>query len=122
MLGDVPEVLRRLERDAQQLRGLYDETQDALSAAGADPASPTAELRVTRAAIGARLKDAIGALETIRLNLLRLHAGSGSVESFTTHLGLALDISAEVERLVNAQAEVNQFLAPFPRRPAPTPA
>ena len=99
------------------------ESQDALSAAGhTDPGEANADVRATRDAIGTRLKDAIGALETIRLNLLRLHAGSGSVESFTTHLGLALDISADVDRLVRGHAEVNRFLSPFPHRPAATPA
>jgi hypothetical protein len=62
----------------------------------------------------------VGALETIRLNLLRLHAGSGTIEGVTTHLDLAAEVSAEVERMLAARREVDQALA-FPREIATTP-
>jgi len=62
----------------------------------------------------------VGALETIRLNLLRLHAGSATVESVTTHLDLAAEVSAEVERLIAAHADVERVLK-FPRTAATTP-
>ena len=56
----------------------------------------------------------------IRLDLLRLHAGSATVESVTTHLDLAAEVSAEVERLIAAHSEVADVLK-FPRTPAATP-
>ena len=40
----------------------------------------TPTLRAERDIVHARLGEAVGALETIRLNLLRLHAGSATVE------------------------------------------
>jgi serine/threonine protein kinase len=43
--------------------------------------------------------ESLAALETIRLNLLRLHAGSGTVESLTTDLGLAFEAAKEVDLL-----------------------
>ena len=106
-LGDLPAVLKRLQDDAQALRRHHDALQDALNDAGDASASPAyAEVRTTRDEIKAKLGDAVGALETIRLNLLRLHAGSGTVEGLTTHIGLAAEVSEEVERLLAAKAEM----------------
>jgi hypothetical protein len=62
----------------------------------------------------------VAALETIRLNLLRLHAGQSSVENLTTHLALAAEVSEEVERLVAAHEEIKETLR-FPRETAATP-
>jgi eukaryotic-like serine/threonine-protein kinase len=63
----------------------------------------------------------VAALETIRLDLLRLHAGADAVPSLTTHLGLAAEVSAEVQRLVAARADVDLLLS-YPRERAVTPA
>ncbi|MDA1080693.1 MAG: serine/threonine-protein kinase [Gemmatimonadetes bacterium] len=121
-LGDLPAVLKRLQADAQTLRRHHDALQDALNDAGDASAAPEyADVRLTRDAIKGKLGDAVGALETIRLNLLRLHAGSGTVEGLTTHIGLAVEVSAEVDRLLAAKAEVERGLA-FPRTIASTPA
>jgi len=57
-----------------------------------------------------RLADAVAALETIRLNLLRLHAGTGSVKSLTTDLGLAREIAADIDRHVQGLREVDETL------------
>ena len=120
-LGDLPALLRRLESDAQSLRARYDELQEALGDGGDAAASAEyADLRAERDTIHARLGDAVGALETIRLNLLRLHAGSATVAGLTTHLGLAAALSDDVERLIAAQEEVEQMVK-FPRQPSPTP-
>ena len=56
------------------------------SADGGDAAATAdyADLRAERDKIHALLGDAVGALETIRLNLLRLHAGSVTVAGLTT--------------------------------------
>ena len=118
-LGDLPALLRRLEADAQSLRARYEELQEALGDGGDAAASAEyAEVRAARDTVHARLGDAVGALETIRLNLLRLHAGSVTVAGFTTHLGLAAAVSDDVERLIAAQEEVEQLV----RLPRPMPA
>jgi len=120
-LGDLPATLRRLQVDAQTLRGHLDTLQEALNDAG-DAASTDgyAEVRLHRDALKGQLEDAVGALETIRLNLLRLHAGTASVEGLTTHIELAAEVSAGVARLVNAHADIERALqAP---RSTPTPA
>lgn len=120
-LGDLPGLLRRLQDDAQLLRKRYDDVQEALASARDDASTEGyRELREARDLIHAKLGEAVGALETIRLNLLRLHAGSATIEGLTTHLGLAAEVSAEVERLIAAHEEVERSIR-FPRERAPTP-
>ena len=119
-LKELPDILRRLAADAQRLRRRHDALQDAL--AGADCGSAGVEgdgdaalmrrddtlaaLREERQALHAKLASTVAALETIRLNLLRLHAGSGSVASLTTDLGLAAEAALDVDRLLQAHTEI----------------
>ena len=119
-LGDLPALLHRLQNDAQLLRRSYDELQDALGSARPASAGDYEALRADRDLVHEKLGDAVGALETIRLNLLRLHAGSATVEGLTTHIGLAVEVSAEVERLIAAREEVEGQLR-FPREIELTP-
>jgi len=110
-LGDLPAVLLRLQDGAQQLRHHLEGLQDAMNDAGESAASSAYDgMRHDRDAIQASLGETVAALETIRLNLLRLHAGSESVAGFTTHIGLAADVSAEVERMLAAQDDVERLL------------
>lgn len=121
-LGELPAVLRRLQADAQALRSRYEELNEVVDQARAESdADDVSALREERRSVHDRLAEVVGALETIRLNLLRLHAGSATVEGLTTHLGLAEEVSAEVERMVAARADVEQSLR-FPRLVEPTPA
>jgi serine/threonine-protein kinase len=110
-LKELPKVLHRLQTDAQALRARYDQFQEALADAG-DAASTSAadDLRAARDQVHAKLGETVAALETIRLDLLRLHAGGTTVAGVTTHLDLAADVSAEVERIIAAQGEVEKLL------------
>ena len=120
-LGDLPGVLKRLQVDAQLLRRHYDELQEALGEAGAAATSDEyAGVRETRDTVHAKLRETVGALETIRLDLLRLHAGSTTVEGLTTNLGLAAEVSREVERLIAAHEDIERGLR-FPRAIETTP-
>lgn len=119
-LAAVPDVMHRLQEDAQLLRKKHNELNDAV--ASSTPGTPEyVKVREIRDEMQAKLAETIAALETIRLNLLRLHAGSGNVQSLTTHLNLASQVSASVERLVSAHEEVDRTLK-FPRTIAPSPA
>ena len=71
-----------------------------------------AELRTLRDELTGRHRQVIAALETTRLNLLRLHAGAIKVEGFTTQFDQAEDVSVEVRRLLEARGELERFLAP----------
>jgi eukaryotic-like serine/threonine-protein kinase len=114
-LRDLPDVVRRLEGEAQRLRHRLDELQDALAGPGTGESERRRDRIVTdlegeRDVVQRRLGDAVKALETIRLNLLRLHAGSGSVQSLTTDLGLAREVADEIGRQLAAQREVDEAL------------
>ena len=115
-------MVRRLEQDAQKMRQRLEELNDALGAKGdggskgGDVALGTrhdrivADLETERDLVHTRLADAVKALETIRLNLLRLHAGSGSVQSLTTDLGLAREVAAEINLLLEGRREIEREL------------
>ena len=112
-LRDLPDVVRRLERDAQQMRRRLEELNDALGGTrdeGRGHDRIVSALEAERDVVQARLGDAVRALETIRLNLLRLHAGSGSVQSLTTDLGLARTVAQQIGFLLEGQREVEQEL------------
>jgi len=108
------------EQDAQKMRARLEELQEALAdtdqRVSPDPAIAArhsrivADLTVERDLVQQRLKDAVAALETIRLNLLRLHAGTGTVQSLTTDLGLAREIASEIGRHVEGLREVEEAL------------
>ena len=119
-LAVLPDVMHRLQEDAQILRKKHDELNEALGACTAGTPEYV-KVREMRDAMHAKLGETIAALETIRLNLLRLHAGAANVQSLTTHLSIAADVSAAVERLVAAHEEVDRTLK-FPRVIAPSPA
>jgi serine/threonine-protein kinase len=119
-LRDLPDVVHRLEQDAQRMRTRLDELQEALSDVGqrgsADPAIGSrharivADLSAERDLVQQRLRDAVAALETIRLNLLRLHAGTGSVQSLTTDLGLARELARDIGAQVDGLEDIEREL------------
>ncbi len=124
-LRDLPDVVRRLEDDARRMRGRLEELQDALGGKGEEGRKGEAgaslgiaerrdrvleDLVAERDLVQQRLRDAVAALETIRLNLLRLHAGSGSVQSLSTDLGLAREVAQEIDRLLEGKREVEAEL------------
>jgi len=142
-LRDLPEVLRRLEGDAQRLRKRHDELAEAVAGGRADgrtsgPAEQRTSgradqrtsveriagqrpdalsaLREERDAVHAKLASTVAALETIRLNLLRLHAGSGNVASLTTDLSLAFEVAKEVDLLLDAGREMDAALRRDPEK------
>jgi predicted Ser/Thr protein kinase len=112
-LGDVPSVISSLQGNATQLRSALDRLHDSLGEAGeAAMGDEYAELRTLRDDLTDRHRQVIAALETTRLNLLRLHAGAIKVDGFTTQFDQAEDVSVEVRRLLEARGELERFLAP----------
>ena len=69
------------------------------------------DLHVARDAAKQRMADAVTALEGIRLNLLRLTAGAGSVDSLTADLAAARDVAEDVRRLLEGRQEVEAHLS-----------
>jgi serine/threonine-protein kinase len=119
-LRDLPDVVHRLEQDAQRMRARLEELQEALAGVAQrgkpEPAIAArhdrivTDLSAERDLVQQRLKDAVAALETIRLNLLRLHAGTTTVKSLTTDLGLAREMARDIGRHVEGLREVEESL------------
>jgi len=125
-LPDLPDVVRRLRDDAQRARRHCDALAEALVAADADAvgrawqrdapglaerrAAVVDDLRAEQTRAQRRLVETVAALETIRLDLLRLRVGAGSVESITADLSAARSLSEAADRLLAAAGEVHDLL------------
>ncbi len=141
-LGGLPGLVSRLEKDALGMRQRVDELNGMLAEIGSEgernssgsTASVAADSNLSaqrnqikedleRARDGAqtRLQDAVASLETIRLGLLRLHAGSGTVGGITQDLTNASEIATDIELLLEGHTEVEMALkergASIPRAP-----
>jgi hypothetical protein len=118
-LEDLPATVRRLEGDARVLRAQVKELDAVLDELGEDPRTAGAGARDTvRREVGAtrdeaarRLRDVVAALETIRVGLLRMHAGESIVHSVTMELDAARAISGDMEDLLEGHREVERLLA-----------
>jgi hypothetical protein len=56
----------------------------------------------------------VTALESLRLDLLRLRAGAGTVEGITTDLEAARELGESADRLLAGAREVDAVLADTP--------
>ncbi len=83
-LPDVPRVIERLERDAEALR--------------------------QRGDTGERLTLAVGALENVRLGLLRLRTGTGTINGLTEDLARAQEVGDQIDAELAARREVRSLL------------
>jgi hypothetical protein len=132
-LKDLPNLVRRLEAEAQGMRaesaelnamlaGLGDEAPLARSTSLREsPAGAVvedqrtrlrADLTAKRERAVQRLAVSVAALENIRLDLLRLKAGVGTVDQLTADLDAARDLQAEIDLAIEAQREVEAALRP----------
>jgi serine/threonine-protein kinase len=91
----LPEGLGRSARDVPALVARLEARADRLRAAGDT---------------GERLNETVAALENVRLALLKLSAGVGSVEDLTLYLERARAISEAVDRQLEAGDEVREAL------------
>ena len=125
-LGDVPGVVQGLEAHARAVRVRIEQLDAALGAAQLGRARATsaastaqdallAELREARAESEARLAEAVTALETLRLDLLRLSTGTGNTAGITRALEAARALSEEADRLVAGRREAEAVLRVQPR-------
>lgn len=111
-LGDVPSVARHLETHAQDLRRTLEMLNDAHATARAAGEEIPDDLVHAREASEKHLAEAVASLETLRLGLLRLTAGTGSVEGLTTDLAAAADVGDEIDRLMAGMTDVELLLRP----------
>jgi hypothetical protein len=85
-VSELPSVVERLEARAEALRA--------------------------RGRTGPELTNTVAALERVRLAVLQLRAGAGSVEDLTRYLKAAKAVGEEVDRQLEAQREVRAVLHP----------
>jgi hypothetical protein len=69
-----------------------------------------AEVLRARGQTGERLAETVAALENLRLSLLRLRAGVGSMGDVTSVLERAREIGDYVDRRLEAEGEVRGLL------------
>lgn len=118
-LSGLPETVKSLEDDARVLRQQVAELEGVLVEIGDDPTASAEDARsrvrtdveATRDAAEARLRQAVAALETIRVGLLRMHAGESVLQSVTMELQAAKDLSADMVNLLEGHREVERLLA-----------
>jgi predicted Ser/Thr protein kinase len=102
-LAELPAIVAALEARAAEARAEIDEI-----ASLAPVGSMDAEvLEARRATASAHLAESVAALEGIRLDLLRLHAGAGDLAPLTTLLDAARMLGEDVSRLADARRDVD---------------
>jgi hypothetical protein len=119
-LVELPATVAALEARAAEARAELD-----VVAALAPTGSTDAEvLAARRDAASAHLSQSVAALESIRLDLLRLHADAGDLAPITTLLDAARLLGEDVNRLADAQREAEEAATPRALRAGriPTPS
>ncbi len=121
---DLPRTVRRLESHAEKMRARIAELDASLAQIGgaardgrpAGTGAPGERDALARTIVAARdearrrLAESVTALETIRLQLLRMHAGVTTIESLTADLSAAREIADAVDRVMEANREVEKML------------
>jgi serine/threonine-protein kinase len=98
-LSSLPETLAALEARAAEARA----AAEALGDLAASGEVLDTSIVARRDAAKAQLAQTVAALEGIRLDLLRLHAGASDLAPLTTLLDAAREMGEEIDHLVGAQ-------------------
>jgi serine/threonine-protein kinase len=117
-LHDLPEIVASLEARAAEARADMD-----VVAAMAPSGSVDADVLAARKqAASTHLAESVAALEGIRLDLLRLHAGAVDLQPLTTLMDVARQIGEDLSRLADAQREAERVVrGDLPAHEIPTP-
>ncbi|MEO8561836.1 MAG: serine/threonine-protein kinase [bacterium] len=103
-LGDLPGTVTALEAGATAARADI----ELLARVARGDLDPAIEERRETARM--QLASAVAALEGIRLDLLRLHAGGSDLAPLTTLLDAARQIAADIDQLAEAEGVVERYL------------
>jgi len=102
-LDELPALVELLEARAAEARAEM-EVVSGMASSGSD-----AEVLAVRAQKAkTQLSESVAALEGIRLDLLRLHAGGGDLKPLTTLMDAVHGMSEHMDRLADAQREVDE--------------
>jgi serine/threonine-protein kinase len=102
-LAGLPPIVAALEARAAEARADIDLIGTLAPSSSVD----TEMLRARREAAASHLAESVAALESIRLDLLRLHAGAGDLAPLTTLMDAARLLGEDVSRLAEAQREAD---------------
>jgi eukaryotic-like serine/threonine-protein kinase len=103
-LGGLPSIVEALEARAAEARAELASLAALVPVAGND----AGVLDARRGAASVHLAESVAALEAVRLDLLRLHAGASDLAPLTTLIDAARAAGEDVSRLAEAQREVNE--------------
>lgn len=118
-LKNLPDQIRFLSAEAQRMRRRLEELDDLIAQAAPDTLfgeqhhrgdGGAAELREARALWATQLKETVTLLESLRVGLLRLHAGSAGPEQLTADLEAAQELRERLGLLTEGQAEIDRVL------------
>jgi serine/threonine-protein kinase len=101
--AELPAIVAALEARAAEARAEIELVAALVPSGSAD----SGVLAARKKAAAAHLAESVAALEGIRLDLLRLHAGAIDLAPLTTLLDAARLIGEDVSRLAEAQQEVD---------------
>ncbi len=101
-LSELPATVAALEARAAEARAEID-VVNALAPSGSEAADV---LTARRQAAQSHLSESVAALEGIRLDLLRLHAGAGDLAPLTTLMDAVRIVGDDIRRLAEARQEV----------------
>jgi len=118
-LAELPATVAALEARAAEARADLDVVQALAPAQSGDLSAGSGQavdvLEARRTAAATHLSESVAALEAIRLDLLRLHAGAGDLAPITTLIDAARVLGTDIGRLADAQREVDAGIARPPR-------
>ena len=101
-LAELPAIVAALEARAAEARAEVEVVAALVPSGSAD----SEVLAARKKAAASHLAESVAALEGIRLDLLRLHAGAADLAPLTTLMDAARLIGEDVSRLAEAQQEV----------------
>jgi len=107
-LADLPATVDALEARAAEARAEL----ELVASLTASRSSDADVLAVRRTAASKHLADSVAALEGIRLDLLRLHAGASDLAPLTTLIDAARLLGEDLSRLAEAQHEADKAASP----------
>jgi serine/threonine-protein kinase len=102
-LAELPATVEALEARAAEARA----EADVVAALAPSGSADADALEARRTAAATQLAESVAALEGIRLDLLRLHAGASDLAPLTTLIDAARLLGEDVRRLADAQREVD---------------
>ena len=114
-LAALPTEAARLSRQAQGLRQQLEQIEELMHHAAPSTLfdgvpDDTAGLIARRDLIAGELRATVALLESLRLGLLKLHAGTIAPSAITEELSVARALGVRIDALADAQAEVRGLL------------